>query len=365
MKPKLDVEPIESQPGSLKEAGLDNRMDWETLQFVLGVIIIVLLILSPMVIKSPYYLNMLIVSAIFAYVGISWNIVAGFAGQLFIGFTTFVGLGAYTTIILLNEFSISPWFGFLVSAFVAATVGIFVSFLTLRYGLKLDYLALFTLALMSILGILFNKFELAGGASGAWISFSQESFAAMSFRTKPPYLYIVSFMLFIGLTVQYLVYKSKLGQYLLAIREDEDAAAALGINTSYYKTMAVIVGAALAGAGGGFYAIYTRYISPFLVFGFPLNVEFLVAPIIGGRGTIIGPILGSFLNKPLSEFVRGAFSADRGGVTLIIYGLSLMLFILFLPNGIAGVLRRIYIYLSRKNHNPRGKTKLEGRDANS
>lgn len=317
-------------------------LDWDKFQFVSSLFLLLLIVLSPLVVKSPYYLNIIIATALFAFIGIAWNIVAGFAGQLFIGFATFVGLGAYTTIILINSFGISPWIGFVVSGFVSGFVGLLVSVLTLRYGLKNDYLALFTLALMTMLGIIFSKIDIAGGAMGIWISFKENSLSMMTFNSKIPYLYIVSGLLLFGIIVQYLIYQSRTGRYFLGIREDEDAAAASGIHTTLYKAIAIITGSMLAGVGGGFYVVYTKYISPFLVFGAPLNIEFLVAPIIGGRGTLLGPILGSLLNKPIAELVRGAFSAERGGVTLIVYGVFLMSFILFLPKGVTGLIRKLY-----------------------
>ena len=342
------------QPQKRNFRGFINSVitNWEILQFALSLLLVLLMILTPIFIKSPYYLNIIIMTALFAFIGIGWNIIAGFAGQIFIGFATFVGLGAYTTIILYNHFQVSPWIGFLASGLVSGAAGILVSSLTLRYGLKSDYLALFTLALMAVLGIVFSKISIAGGAMGIWISFKENSLVNMTFDSKPPYVYIMAGILLLGIIVQYILFRSKTGLYFLSIRENEDAAAASGVNTTLYKAISIIAGSALAGVGGGFYAVYTKYISPLLVFGFPLNTEFLVAPIIGGRGTIIGPILGSILNKPVSEILRGTFAAQRGGVTLMIYGLFLMIFILFLPKGITGLLQKLFDKVIKKNLKP-------------
>jgi branched-chain amino acid transport system permease protein len=164
----------------------------------------------------------------------------------------------------------------------------------------------------------------------------------MSFVSRVPYLYIALLLLTIGVIIHFLIYRSKIGKYLIAIREDEAAAASLGVNISFYKTTAVVLTAALAGMGGGFYVVYTAFVEPPLVFGLPFNVELLVAPIIGGKGTIIGPILGAILNKPVVELVRGWFAAERAGLTLIIYGSLLMFFVLFLPNGVAGLIYKPY-----------------------
>jgi branched-chain amino acid transport system permease protein len=317
-------------------------IDWDNTQLAASFLIIVLIGLSPLVVKSPYYMGIIILTVLYAYVGLAWNIVGGFAGQLLIGHISFFAFGAYTTIVLLNHYDISPWLGIPAAMIPAGLLGAFIAFLTLRYGLKLDYFALFTLALMVALGIIFSKIPFIGGAIGMWIPFRGESLAKMAFVSKVPYLYIALLLLTIGVLIHYLVYRSKLGKYMIAIREDEAAAAALGVNISLYKTAAVVLTAALSGMGGGFYVVYTTFVEPPLVFGLPFNVELLVAPIIGGRGTIVGPILGALLNKPVVELFRGWFAAERAGTTLILYGSFLMFFMLFMPRGVAGLFEKPY-----------------------
>lgn len=163
----------------------------------------------------------------------------------------------------------------------------------------------------------------------------------MVYFQKQPYLYVVMTLLLVGVVVHYLIHQSKLGRFLMAIREDEDAASALGVNVAKYKTYAILFGSAFGGIVGGFYAIYTNYISPPLVFSFSLNVEMLIGTIFGGRGSIIGPLLGAMLNKPSSEMLRSALSGEIG-LTLIGYGLFLMIFIIFLPAGIVGLIQKPY-----------------------
>jgi len=149
--------------------------------------------------------------------------------------------------------------------------------------------------------------------------------------------------------VQYRIFGSKMGKYFLAIREDESAAAALGVNTSLYKTWAVVISAAMVGIAGGFYVMYVSFVEPPQVFDLGFDVEIaLAAPIIGGLGSLVGPILGALINKPLAEFVRGFFSAQTSGSSLIIYGSFLILAILFLPRGIAGVVHDWYVKWRRR-----------------
>lgn len=318
-------------------------LDWNNAQFITGLVLVLLAALSPLVIKSPYYMNIIILTALYAYVGLAWNVVGGYAGMMLFGFIPFFGLGAYTTVILLNVYRISPWIGIFIGMIPAVLLGLFIAFLTLRYGLKEDYFILFSMAVMVVLALLFSKFKMAGGAIGINIPYTGPSALKMAFTTKTPYLLLALSLLLLGLVVNYLVARSKLGRYLVAIRESEDGAQALGVNLSLYKTIALVISTAMNGLAGGFYMIYTTFIDPPLVFGGPFNFELLMAPIIGGRGTVIGPVLGAMLNKPMAELVRGYFSAEKAGTTLMIYGGLLMLFILFLPKGVVGLVKEPYM----------------------
>jgi branched-chain amino acid transport system permease protein len=226
---------------------------------------------------------------------------------------------------------------------MAALLGIVVAFITLRYGLKADYFALFTIALMVALRTLFLKWDFVGGAIGMGLSLSDATWQRMIFKDKEPYLYIALVLAVLGVIIQYFIYRSKMGKYFIAIREDEAAASALGVNTSRYKMLAVVIGAALAGIGGGFYVMYVTFVEPPQVFDLGLNVEIVMAaPIIGGLGSLAGPILGAVLNKPLVELIRGFLSAERSGTTLIVYGSFLILAIIFMPRGIAGVFHTLH-----------------------
>jgi branched-chain amino acid transport system permease protein len=324
-------------------------LDWDRAQIALCFLIIIIAALVPLVLRSPYYLGIIILATLYAFTGISWNIVAGFAGQLLIAHVSFLALGAYTTLVLFNTYLISPWVGIVISGFVAAALGYSVALITLRYGLKADYFALFTIALMVTLRTLFLKWDFVGGAIGMGLRLNNPGLMKMIFANKEPYLYIALGLLSIGVMVQYWIYRSKMGKYFIAIREDEDAAAALGVNTSLYKTFAVVIGAAMAGIGGGFYAMYVTYVEPPQVFDLGLNVEIIMAaPIIGGLGSLAGPVLGAFVNKPLADLTRGLLSTTRSGSSLIVYGSFLILAILFMPRGLAGVLHTLYLKL--RNH---------------
>jgi len=324
-------------------------LDWDKTQLLISFIILGLIALAPLFIESPYYMGIVILTTLYIFTGICWNIVAGFAGQLLIAHIIFLAMGAYTTIVLYNTYGVSPWIGIWLGGGVAALLGLGVAFVTLRYGLKMDYFALFTIALMVALKTLFLKWDFVGGAVGMGLSLSDPGFEKMIFDSKTPYLYIALSLTVLGVIVQYLIYQSKMGKYFMAIREDEAAAAALGVNTSLYKTLALVIGAAMAGIGGGFYVMYVTFVEPPQVFDLGLNVEIIMAaPIIGGLGSLAGPVLGGILNKPLAEFIRGTLSAGRSGTTLIVYGSFLVIAILFMPRGVTGVVHGLYLRVRQR-----------------
>ncbi|WP_374687003.1 branched-chain amino acid ABC transporter permease [Promineifilum sp.] len=324
-------------------------LDWDKTQLLVSFIVLGLIALSPLFISSPYYLGIVVLTTLYMFTGISWNIVAGFAGRLLIAHIIFLAVGAYTTIVLYNTFGVSPWIGIPLSGLTAAFLGLIVAFITLRYGLKMDYFALFTIATMVAMKALFLKWDFVGGAVGMGLSLSDPGWQKMIFANKQPYLYIALVLAVVGVIIQYAIYRSKMGKYFMAIREDEAAAAALGVNTSLYSTLALLIGSAMAGIGGGFYVMYVTFVEPPQVFDLGLNVEIIMAaPIIGGLGSLAGPVLGSLLNKPLVEFIRGFLSGGRSGTTLIVYGAFLILAILFMPRGVTGLLHTLYLKLRRR-----------------
>lgn len=348
----MSIQPVNATSGSSGRSVSRLRgilLDWDKTQLLISLIILGLIALAPLFVNSTYYLGIVVLTTLYMFTGISWNIVAGFAGRLLIAHIIFLAVGAYTTIVLFNTYGVSPWIGIPIAGVVAALFGLGVAFITLRYGLKMDYFALFTIATMVALRALFLKWPLVGGALGMGLSLSDPSWDKMIFADKEPYLYIALALTLAGVIIQYVIYQSKMGKYFMAIRENEDAAAALGVNTSLYSTLALLIGSAMAGIGGGFYVMYVTYIEPPQVFDLGLNVEIIMAaPIIGGLGSLAGPVVGSLLNKPLVELIRGFLAEGRSGTTLIVYGLFLILAIIFMPRGVTGLLHTVYLRLRRR-----------------
>ena len=316
---------------------------WNRIETIAIAAILILFALAPIFIHNPYYLNILVMTVIYAYMGSSWNLLGGFAGQLFIGGgVIFFGIGAYTSTILLVRYGVSPWIGMLCASAVSTAFAFLVAKLTLRYSLKGDYLALFSVALAQVMALIFINVDFLGGAYGFNLPITDDSLALMTWADKRPYLYIGLAMLTGLLCLIHWLQRTKAGKYWVAIRENDTAAETLGVDTARYKMYAMLLCGAMGGMGGTLYAQYTTFIDPNLVFGLPLNFEFIMPVLIGGKGTILGPLLGASVLKPLSEIIRSTFGNARAGLYLMIYGVLLVVTIIYLPDGVVGLARRLY-----------------------
>jgi branched-chain amino acid transport system permease protein len=292
-------------------------------------------------VMSSYALALLTLIFFYAYLGQAWNILGGYAGQLSVGHAAFVGIGAYVTAILSLQFGLTPWAGMFAGAGAAALLGAIIGYLGFRFGLRGFYFVLLTVAFAEICRIVVLNTEAAGGAVGLYITFTGNP-AQFQFQDPRAYYY-VALALLVGATLTvWRLEESRLGAYLVAIREDEQAAEALGIDAFRCKLLASVLSAFLTGLGGAFYAFYQFSLQPNTLFGVPLSVEIIIRPIVGGAGTILGPILGSFILSPLAEISRSYF-AQRGwaGAHLIVYGVLLVAVVLFLPRGAYPAARRL------------------------
>ena len=269
----------------------------------------------------------------YGFLGQAWNVVGGYAGQLSAGHAAYLGIGAYTAALLSVEAGVTPWIGMFIGGALAAVLGTIVGFLGFRFGLRGFYFVLLTVAFAEICRIIVANVDAVGGAVGYYISFTGNP-RQFQFQDNRAYYYIaLAFMLVATGLVAWLQGR-RFGVYLAAIREDESACEALGVNTLKYKLLAMMLSSFLTGVGGTFYAFYLFSLNPNTVFGVPLSVEIIIRPIVGGAGTVLGPILGSFILSPLAELARHYFA--QGGWTgahLIVYGVLLIAVVLFLPEG--------------------------------
>ncbi|HVG78386.1 MAG TPA: branched-chain amino acid ABC transporter permease [Patescibacteria group bacterium] len=300
----------------------------------------VLLVLPTLL--SSYMTTIFILIFFYAFLGQAWNVVGGYAGQLSAGHAAFVGIGGYTSALLSNELGLTPWLGMFVGAALASLLGALIGYLGFRFGLRGFYFVLLTVAFAEVCRILVSNIDAVGGALGLYITFTGNP-RQFQFQDQRVYYYLALGFMLLATGVAALIERRRFGMYLSAIREDETACEALGVNTFKYKMLAMLVSSFLTGLGGTFYAFYLFSLQPATVFGIPLSVEIVIRPVIGGSGTLIGPILGSFILTPLAEASRYYFGqSGLHGAHLIVYGTLLMAVVLFLPQGAYPFLRRLF-----------------------
>lgn len=295
----------------------------------------------------PNILHVMIMIFLFTIMGQGWNVLGGYAGQFSFGHSLFFGVGAYISTLLFIRLGVSPWIGILLSCVGGIVLGLFIGFLSFRYGLKGPFFALIMLAFAEIFHMIAMGWNAVGGALGLLIPLKGNSPALMQFVGKEPFYFISLWMMMGALFLVWRLEGTRLGLYLLATREDNDAAEALGVSTFKAQMVAMAVSSGMTAMGGTIYAQYLLYIDPDSTFGVVNSVEIMLRPIIGGPGTILGPLLGSVVLTPLSEITRLAFQS-YSGVYLMIYGMILVMVIMFLPDGIMGFAKRVFSRLGKE-----------------
>jgi branched-chain amino acid transport system permease protein len=269
----------------------------------------------------------------YGFLGQAWNVVGGYAGQLSAGHAAFLGIGAYTGALLSVELGVTPWIGMFAGGALAAVLGAIIGFLGFRFGLRGFYFVLLTVAFSEICRVVAGNMEAVGGALGYYISFTGNP-RQFQFQDTRAYYYIALALMLAATALVAWLERRRFGVYLAAIREDETACEAAGVNTFKYKMLAMMLSAFLTGIGGTFYAFYLFSLQPNTVFGVPLSVEIIIRPIVGGAGTVLGPVVGSFILSPLAELSRHYFAQGGWhGAHLIVYGALLIGVVLFLPEG--------------------------------
>jgi len=309
-------------------------------RFYLPGIILIFLFLLPSVIHGSFYKDLLIMVFLWAALAGAWNLIGGFTGQIALGHTVFFGLGAYTSTLLYLNFGVSPWLGMLAGAGIAVIAGIVVGYPCFR--LKTHFFALATIALGEVMFLIATYWRgLTRGSVGLLIPF-KPGMANFMFANKTIYAYIaLSFMVVVTFT-SYLIKRSKFGFYLIALREDQEAAESLGVNTSRCKLIALLVSAFFTAIGGSFYAQYNLFVEPESVFSLTFSIELALISIIGGIGTVLGPVVGSAVLVPLDVFLRGWLGQISAGLNFVVYGIILIIAINYFHDGIMGWLGRKY-----------------------
>ncbi len=315
----------------------------------LKILVAVVVFTLPLWMTSPTYLQILILLFFYAYLTTSWNLVGGFAGVLPLGHSAYVGIGAYTSSVLFITYGLSPWLGMFVGGFIAAIVGLIIGIPTLK--LRGAYFALSTMAFGEGVRVLMeNTMQLGpfaiNGPRGISIPLKlgtpMQNLINFQFMDKMPYYYIILIMLCIAILITWYLKQIRPGYYILAGGEEPEAAQALGINVAKYKVRFMALSCFLTGLAGTFYAQLTLYFYPKGILSLDFSFELAFIALIGGRGTIAGPVIGALLLRPVGEFSRMYLSATLPGLHLVIYGLVLIPVMLFQPRGLVLPLGRFY-----------------------
>jgi len=310
---------------------------------IASVIMAIIALGFPLVVPSSYYQHLVIISLMWVIIGSSWNLLAGYTGQVSFGHAIFFGVGAYTAGLCVTQLGISPWWGMLFGGLVSMLAGLFVGWVCFR--LRGPYFALATLAGGEIFRLIATNWEsLTDGMVGILI--------IQTFKSKLPYYYIVLALALTCILVIRVIMKSKWGYYFVSIREDQDAAESLGINTVLYKNISLLVSAFFTGMAGAFYMNYMAFIDPEVVFSLHfISIMAILVGIVGGVATIWGPAVGAFIMVGLQETFRSSFFGLApewiSQAHALAFGLLVIFVIMYLPNGVVGDWEKIRRYVFR------------------
>ena len=311
---------------------VDSRRGWRLFLFLC----LILALIFPMLEKNPSHQNLAILVLMAAQLGVAWNIIGGYAGQVSLGQAAFYGLGAYTSTLLFTKLGLTPWIAIPVGGLVAVCISLLVGWSCFR--LKGHYFAMATIAVAEIIQIIFTNWEYAGAAVGLNLPM-EEGWKTLIFSTKEPYYYLALGLLLLTLGVNYAIEKSFLGYYFRAIKDEPDAARSLGVNLSRYKQLAFAISSFFTALGGSLYAHKELYIDPGSVLHTGLSIKMALVSILGGVGTLFGPLLGAGILTLIEEGTRVIFGGSGRGTDLIIYALLIVLIAVYYPTGVLGWLR--------------------------
>lgn len=302
------------------------------LSIALGLILLVF-VLIPVFVKSPYVLNVFVLIFYMSTLSMAWNLLGGMTGQNSLGHAAYMGLGAYASCLLITKAGANPW---LSAIFAMVAVGLVAGVIFYPcFILRGPYFTLVSIAFGEAMRQFIINSSFFGRASGVGLPFGKDSWLNFRFASKVPYYYVGLVMLLGIYLLMKKIERSRMGYALRTIREDEDAAAAIGINPTKYKIMAVVVSAMVAALVGFFYASYIRYIDPELMVQ-SKSTESVLPAVVGGAAYVEGPLVGGLIMIPLSEFLRAHFSAILPGINMLMYAVVLLTVIRFRPTGILG-----------------------------
>ena len=307
---------------------------------ILAIVLVVLFFIAfPWIFQKTFAHHLMILIFLYALMGTAWNILGGYTGQVSLGHSVYFGIGAYTSTCLLIWYGLSPWLGMIPGIILAVIVSLIVGYPCFR--LKGHYFAIATICVGEIIHLLFLNWPLIGGAVGLYLPILPNSFINFEFhKSKLPYYYIILFFLLLAIGMTVWISRNRLGFYLRAIKEDQDAARSIGIPATRYKMIAMGLSAAFTAIAGTFYAQYILYIDPTSVLLLQLSIQMCLIAVLGGTGTILGPLIGAAILVPLSEFTRFYLGGKGQGIDLMIYGGLIMVISAYKPAGLMGLFQK-------------------------
>jgi branched-chain amino acid transport system permease protein len=312
----------------------------------------------PLIVHSNVVLNFLVVTLMIALAGQGWNILGGYGGQYSFGHAAFFGTGAYATAILQVHYGVNAWIGFAAGIAAGALVGAIIGALAFRAGLRSSYFALVTLAFAEVLRILASVSTITGAGVGLLVKLDLRA-QSFQFQSRAIFYLVVLALLAAAMVTTRLIERSRFGTWLIAVRENEDAAMALGVDAFAIKLGAMVLSAAITAAAGCFYAQYFLFIDSGIAYGTWISIEALLTPIIGGVGTVFGALVGALAVKALGEGAK-LVTGDVPGLDLMIYGAVLILVIRFAPRGLVGALADVRDHLVRRFALPKAREAARG-----
>jgi len=315
-------------------------MQGSSLKIAALVVLAIVLLALPQVVESSFAIDIFVRILLFSFIGVAWNLMGGYAKQLSLGHAAYFGLGAYTSTLMQINYGISPWIGMVAGGVVAAAASLPIGWLCFR--LRGPYFTIATIATAQALMLIFLKFrDFAWGAEGITIPILGNAPLMLQFESKAAYYYVVLGLLALGLLITYKIEQSWMGYYLVAIGEDEDAAEAIGVNAPRIKRDVYMLSAFLTALAGTFYVQYIYFIDPPTAFSLNISIEAALVAIVGGIGTLWGPVIGTLLLETTSTLLQSWLGSNTGGIQLTVYALILMAVILWRPNGLMGFVNEL------------------------
>ncbi len=318
--------------------------NWLEVQYkdvIAALVLILIVFIAPLAISDRFYLNLMFLVFLFAGLSSAWNLLGGYAGQFSLGHTAFFGIGAYTSTLFYNYAGLTPWIGMLVGVMISMTLAYLISYSVFR--LRGVFFAMATVAMGETVRVLLlwgrSKIDIPYGLSIDY----KPAISNMIFSEPRTYATLAGLFMLLVALVCYLLTNSRVGYYLRALRDNEDAAQSVGIDLRRYKLIAFLMSAGFTSVGGTLMAQYVLYIEPSSVFNVTISIDLALMTIMGGIGTILGPLIGALITIPLQEFLKDWLSPFGVGAHLVVYAAILILIVMLLPEGVVGAWRNFRI----------------------